>query len=105
MTENIENKNVFQKEKLHFVSREKLTSYLPFMLFVTFILLLYIYFSHQTDRKIRKIEKLNKEVKELYSENITLQTEILNKTRSSSLEPLMLNYGIKPSVKQNILIK
>lgn len=105
MSENIENNETLKKEKQMLSSRENLTAMLPFVFFVAFILLLYIYFSHQTDKKIRKIEKLNKEVKELYSENITLQTEILNKTRSSSLEPLMLNYGIKPPVKQPILIK
>ena len=105
MIDNIENKDTLQKEKQTLASRENLTGILPFVLFIAFILMLYIFFSHQTDRKIRKIEKLNKEVKELYSENITLQTEILNKTRSTSLEPLMFNYGIKPATKQSILIK
>ncbi|NUM32217.1 MAG: hypothetical protein HUU47_07835 [Bacteroidetes bacterium] len=105
MNKNTEYNEKLKSEKHAISSRENLTGMLPFVLFIAFILLLYIFFSHQTDKKIRKIEKLNKEVKELYSENITLQTEILNKTRSSSLEPLMLNYGIKPPVKQPIIIK
>ncbi|MCC6722198.1 MAG: S-adenosyl-methyltransferase [Bacteroidia bacterium] len=105
MSENIGNKEITQNINQQILGREQFASYLPFILFITFIFLLYIYFSHRTDRKIRKIDKLNKEVKELYSENITLQTEILNKTRSSYLEPLLLNYGIKPSTTQPKIIK
>ncbi|MFM9945336.1 MAG: FtsL-like putative cell division protein, partial [Bacteroidia bacterium] len=76
--------------------RENITKYLPFVLFLSGVLLVYIFFSHRSDKKVRKIEKLNREVKELYSEYITLQTEILNGSRSSNLEQIMLKEGIKP---------
>jgi cell division protein FtsL len=85
--------------------RENITKYLPFVLFLSAVLLVYIFFTHRTERKVRKIEKLNKEVKELYSEYITLQTELLNGSRSSNLESKMLNKGIKPSDKTPIVIK
>ncbi|MFM9944110.1 MAG: FtsL-like putative cell division protein, partial [Bacteroidia bacterium] len=60
---------------------------------------------HRSDKKVRKIEKLNREVKELYSEYITLQTEILNGSRSSNLEQKMLKEGIKPATSPPIIIK
>jgi len=85
--------------------RENVTRYLPFVLFLSGILLVYIFLTHRTERKIRKIEKLNREVKELYSEYITLQTEILNNSRSSNLEQKMLKQGIKPAVQPPIIIK
>jgi len=86
-------------------NRENITRYLPFVLFLSGVLLVYIFFSHRSDRKTRKIEKLNKEVKELYSEYITLQTEILNGSRSSTLEQKMLKRGIKPATKAPVIIK
>jgi hypothetical protein len=85
--------------------RENITKYLPFVLFLSGILLVYIFFSHRSDKKVRKIEKLNREVKELYSEYITLQTEILNGSRSSNLEQKMLKEGIKPATSPPIIIK
>ena len=86
-------------------SKENITKYLPFVLFLSAVLLVYIFFTHRTERKVRKIEQLNKEVKELYSEYITLQTELLNGSRSSNLEQKMLGKGIKPSTKPPIIIK
>ncbi len=86
-------------------SRENITRFLPFLLFLSGIMIIYIFLSHRTERKIRKIEKLNREVKELYSEYITLQTEILNGSRSSNLEQLMLEKGIKPATEPPVLIK
>ncbi len=85
--------------------KENITKHLPFVLFLSFILLIYIFFTHKTEKKVRKIEKLNKEVKELYSEYITLQTELLNGTRSSNLEQTMKPLGIKTSDKAPVLIK
>lgn len=85
--------------------RESLTRFLPFVLFLSGLMLVYIYFTHRTERKIRKISELNKEVKERYSEYITLQTEILNGSRSSNLEQKMLKEGIKPAVEQPVIIK
>jgi hypothetical protein len=85
--------------------RENITRHLPFVLFLSGILLMYIFFSHRSDKKVRKIERLNREVKELYSEYITLQTEILNGSRSSNLEQKMLKEGIKPATEPPIIIK
>lgn len=85
--------------------RENITRHLPFVLFLSVLLLTYIYFTHHTERKIRKISNLQKEVKELYSEYITLQTEILNGSRSSNLEQKMLKQEIKPAVEPPIIIK
>jgi len=85
--------------------RENITKHLPFVLFLSVLLLTYIYFTHHTERKIRKISNLQKEVKELYSEYITLQTEILNGSRSSNLEQKMLKQDIKPAVEPPIIIK
>lgn len=85
--------------------RENITKHLPFVLFLSVLLLTYIYFTHRTEREIRKISNLQKEVKELYSEYITLQTEILNGSRSSNLEQKMLKQDIKPAVEPPIIIK
>ncbi len=85
--------------------RENITKFLPFLLFLSSLMVIYIFFSHRSERKIRKIEKLNREVKELYSEYITLQTEILNGSRSSNLEQKMLDQGIKPATEPPVLIK
>jgi len=86
-------------------NRENITRFLPFVLFLSGLLLVYIFLTHRTDRKIRKTEKLSKEVKELYSEFITLQTEILNAGRSTNLESKMLKYGIKPATEPPKIIK
>ena len=86
-------------------ARENITRHLPFVLFLSGILLVYIFLTHRTERKIREIETLNREVKELYSEYITLQTEILNGSRSSNLEQKMLNQGIKPATSPPIIIR
>jgi len=86
-------------------NKENITRHLPFVLFLSGLLLVYIFLTHRTDRKLRKIEKLNKEVKELYSEYITLQTEILNGSRGSNLEEKMAKYGIKPATQPPRIIK
>ena len=110
MTEQVNKENITQPEE--FINgdevinnRENITRYLPFIFFLSGLMLVYIYLSHRTERKIRKADKLNREVKELYSEYITLQTEILNGSRSSSLEQKMQKQGIKPAVEPPIQIK
>lgn len=107
MEENSVNKETNKKPEVTPVAnpRENITKYLPFVLFLSGILLVYIFLTHRTEKKIRKIEKLNREVKELYSEYITLQTEILNGSRSSNLEQKMLIKGIKPATSPPIIIK
>ena len=96
------NKNVANPNKNN---RENIIKHLPFVLFLSFLMLVYIFFTHRTERKIRKIETLNRQAKELYSEYITLQTEILNGSRSSNLEQKMQKQGIKPAIAPPIIIK
>jgi hypothetical protein len=85
--------------------KENITKHLPFILFLSGLLVVYIYITHRTERKLRAINTSTKEVKELYSEYITLQTEILNGSRSSNLEQKMLDYGIKPPTETPKIIK
>ncbi len=107
MTDQNSNNEKTQKTENDFVinPRENITKHLPFLLFLCGILLVYIFLTHRTEKKIRKIEHLSREDKELYSEYITLQTEILNGSRSSNLEQKMLKVGIKPATEPPKIIK
>ena len=107
MAENNSNKETAKKAEGDFVKnpRENITKHLPFVLFLCGILLVYIFLTHRTEKKIRKIEHLSREDKELYSEYITLQTEILNGSRSSNLEQKMQKVGIKPATEPPKIIK
>ncbi len=107
MTEKSSNKEKIQKSESDFAKnpRENITKHLPFVLFLCGILLVYIFLTHRTEKKIRKIEHLSREDKELYSEYITLQTEILNGSRSSNLEQKMLKVGIKPATEAPKIVK
>ncbi|MCB9251915.1 MAG: hypothetical protein H6605_05570 [Flavobacteriales bacterium] len=99
-------KNIIENRK-HESAKHRfvLTKHLPFVLFLSFLLVCYIYFTHRIDNKVRNISNLQKEVKDLYSEYITLQTLILNESRSSNLEKVMEAKGIKPPNKPPVIIK
>lgn len=77
------------------LSKEQLTSQLPFMVYVFLLVVLFIYNSHYAEKTIRTTNKLQYEMKDLRSEYITVLSEIMSESRQSELAKKLENTGIK----------
>lgn len=80
-----------------------MTGNLPFLLFLGFLAILYIANAHQSERKVRNIQAMQKEMKEIRGMYLSLQSEIMVKSKFSELakkvEPMGLGTtGTPPKI-------
>jgi len=69
----------------------------PFVLYVSFLALIMIYSAHSADRKVYQIHDLNFRVKELSSEFVSYRTDVMNRTRITSISPAAKKIGLVQS--------
>lgn len=68
-----------------FLAGENVVRNLPFLFFISFLALLYIANGYVAEGTVRDINKLSNEMKELRSEYITTQSELMYTTKQSEL--------------------
>ncbi|MCD4737102.1 MAG: hypothetical protein K8R53_13745 [Bacteroidales bacterium] len=70
---------------------------IPFIFFLTFLALMYIANTYYAEKNIREIEKLQKELKELRYEYISSRSDLMQKSRQSSIANSLNIKGISES--------
>lgn len=90
-----------------FVDKGLLLRVLPFILFTSTLMLFYIANGYIAEKTIREIDKTTKEIKELRSESVTVNSELMSLSRKSvvakKVEPMGIRQLMTPPKK--ILLK
>jgi hypothetical protein len=90
-----------------FLTDEKTTRNLPYLLFLAVLAILYIGNSYYAEKNIRKIEKKQKELRELRYEYVNIKSQLLQKSRASKVATSLSKKGIKESTvpPKKIIVK
>jgi hypothetical protein len=88
-----------------FLTNEKTTKHLPFMLFLAFIAILYIANGYYADDKIREVNKISGQLKELRSEYISTKSELMFASKQSEVARAAEQLGLKEPVVPPIKIE
>ena len=88
-----------------FLTNEKTTRHLPFMLFLAFIAILYIANGYYADDKIREVNKISGQLKELRSEYISTKSELMFASKQSEVARAAEELGLKEPVVPPIKIE
>lgn len=83
---------------MSYINKEMVMKIMPFAFFMLMLGLLYIGNSYRTEKEIRDIDAMNKELKELRSEYIAGKSELMIKSRQSSVAQQVEKLGLKESV-------
>lgn len=78
-----------------FLSRDNVTSALPFIFFLTFLGICYIANGYQAEKLIRQLYNTNNELKELRSEYITTKSELMYISKQSQVAKATEEMGLK----------
>ncbi len=81
-----------------FLTKEKSTRQLPFLLFLALLAICYITNGNYATKKIRALNKVNDQLKELRSEYIISKSDLMFISKQSEVAKATLAYGIKESV-------
>jgi hypothetical protein len=81
----------------NFLSKDYVIVQLPFILFLTFIALGYIANGYYAEKSVREISHLNAELKELKSEYIISQSELMFMSNQSEVAHAVAPFGLKES--------
>jgi len=81
------------------LTKDRVVKSLPFFLYISVLAILYISNSYYAEKKVIEIEKVKKELKELRSESITSQSDLMFDSRQSEVLNRIFPYGIKESLK------
>lgn len=88
-----------------FLADPKTARHLPFVLFVAFLALVSIASAHFADAKVHRISKLQKEMKEAKSAFISTRSELMQRSRATSIEERVAPLGLQISDEPAIEIK
>lgn len=88
-----------------FLTNEKNLSHLPFILFLTFVAILYIANGYYADDKIREFNKITNQLKELRSEYISTESELMFASKQSEVAKSAQELGLREPVVPPIKIK
>lgn len=72
---------------------------LPFVFFSTMLALIYIANSYYAEKTIREIDATGKEIKELRSEFISVQSDLMMKSKQTEVLNAVQAMGIKQSLE------
>ena len=78
--------------------RDNVVKALPFIFFLTVIAMIYISNAYYAERTIREIDKTTKELKELRSEDISIKSELMFRSKQSEVAREVGAMQIKESV-------
>jgi hypothetical protein len=86
-----------------FLTNEKTTKHIPFILFLALIAILYIANGYYADDKIREVNRISNQLKELRSEYISTKSELMFASKQSEVakaaEMLGLREPVVPPIK------
>lgn len=85
-------------DSLGVIEKERVISWIPFILYLTAFALIYISNSYYAEKNIRDIDKLTNELKELRYEYITTKSELMFRSKQSEIANKLDAIGIKESV-------
>ncbi len=88
-----------------FLTNEKNLNHLPFILFLTLVAIFYIANGYYADDKIREFNKITNQLKELRSEYISTESELMFASKQSEVAKSVLTLGLKEPVAPPIKIK
>lgn len=90
-----------------FITTERATSMLPFVLFMALLGMVYIWNMHQAENNIRDIDKLNKQVKELSADYKSAKADLAYKSTLSEVAKRADTLGLKEAIEppQKIVVK
>ncbi len=88
-----------------FLTNEKNLNHLPFILFLTLVAIFYIANGYYADDKIREFNKITNQLKELRSEYISTESELMFASKQSEVAKSVLPLGLKEPVAPPIKIK
>jgi hypothetical protein len=80
-----------------FLTNDKTTKNLPYLLFLAFLAIIYIGNSYYAEKNIRKVERLQKELRELRYKHISTKSQLMQRTRQSKVASILSTKGIKES--------
>jgi len=72
---------------------------MPFVFFMTLLALIYIANSYYAERTIREIDATGKEIKELRSEFISVQSDLMMKSKQTEVLNAVSGLGLKQSLQ------
>lgn len=81
-----------------FLSDERTTQHIPFILFLAFIAILYIANGYYADDKIREVNKVNNQIKELRTEYISSKSDLMFVSKQSQVAKAVEPLGLKEPV-------
>jgi len=86
-----------------FMEKERIIRQMPFIFFLTLLGLIYIANSYYAERTVREIDRTTKEIKELRSEFISVQSDLMMKSKQTevlnAVQPLGLKQSLEPPKK------
>jgi hypothetical protein len=81
-----------------FLSDDRATQHVPFILFLGFIAILYIANGYYADDKIREVNKISNQIKELRTEYISSKSDLMFVSKQSEVAKAVQVIGLKEPV-------
>lgn len=81
------------------LGRDKIIKMMPFVFFITLLALVYIANSYYAEKTIREIDATGKEIKELRSEFISVQSDLMMKSKQTEVLNAVQQMGLKQSLE------
>jgi hypothetical protein len=85
------------------MEKERIIKMMPFVFFLTMLGLIYIANSYYAEKTIREIDATTKEIKELRSEFISVQSDLMIKSKQTevlnAVSPMGLQQSLEPPKK------
>lgn len=75
---------------------------IPFFFFIATLTVLYIYNGHYADKMARNISNTEKHIKELEFDYKTIKSEVIYRSKASTLEEVVKSMGLKELTKPPI---
>lgn len=80
-----------------FLTNDKTTKNLPYLLFLAFLAIIYIGNSYYAEKNTRQAERMLKELRELRYKHISAKSQLMQRTRQSKVASILSSKGIKES--------
>lgn len=81
-----------------FLSDDRTTQHIPFVVFMAFIAILYIANGYYADDKIREVNKVTNQIKELRTEYISSKSDLMFISKQSQVAAAVDTLGLKEPV-------
>ena len=81
-----------------FLSDDRATQHVPFIIFLGFIAILYIAYGYFADDKIREVNKVTNQIKELRTEYISSKSDLMFVSKQSEVAKAVDTLGLREPV-------